>query len=64
MEAIIGGSEVSLPVSFGRREHGCVCLLISKLVNKRKEYESLSVFKPVPSRSDSCCSVSLESIGS
>lgn len=37
-----------------------VCLLISKLVSKRKQYESLSVFKPVPSRSDSYCSVSLE----
>lgn len=37
-----------------------VCLLISKLLSKGKEYESLSVFKPVPSRSDSYCSVSLE----
>lgn len=57
------GSELSLPVSLvgkGVSEHGCLCLLISKWVSKRKEYESLSVFKPVPSRSDSYCSMSLE----
>lgn len=57
------GSELSLPVSLvgkGVSEHGCLCLLIIKLVSKRKQYEYLSVFKPAPSSSDSYCSVSLE----
>lgn len=39
-------------VGKGVSEHGCLCLLISKLVSKRKQYESLSVFKPAHLRSD------------
>ncbi len=44
-------NSVSL-VGKGVSEHGCLCLLISNLVSKRKEYESLSVFKPAHLRSD------------